>query len=136
MAIFSLPYVNVPVLSNTTVVVFSAFSNISLFFTNIPLLAHTPSDTTIANGVAKPKLQGHATTNIVTKAFIAVATVFPKIRYAIKVIITAGTKFPLTVSATFAIGALVLVASITSLTISEIVDSFPIFSASYSIYPS
>ena len=74
------------------------------------------------------------------KAFIAVATVFPKIRYAIKVIIaisiTAGTKYPLTVSATFAIGALVLVASITSLTISEIVDSFPIFSASYSIYPS
>ena len=103
-------------------------------------MAHTPSDTTIASGVASPKLQGHATTNIVTKAFIAVATVFPKIRYAINVIIaisiTAGTKYPLTVSATFAIGALVLVASITSLTISEIVDSFPIFSASYSIYPS
>ena len=103
-------------------------------------MAHTPSDTTIASGVASPKLQGHATTNIVTNTFIAVATVFSKIRYAIKVIIaisiTAGTKYPLTVSATFAIGALVLVASITSLTISEIVDSFPIFSASYSIYPS
>ena len=35
-------------------------------FTKIPLLAHSPSDTTIASGVAKPKLQGQATTSIVT----------------------------------------------------------------------
>lgn len=53
----------------------------------------------------------------------------------IAIIITVGTKYPLTISASFAIGAFVLVASITSFTISDIVDSFPILSALYSIYP-
>ena len=51
-------------------------------------------------------------------------------------IITAGTKYPETVSAILAIGALVLLASTTALTISDIVDSLPIFSALYSTYPS
>ena len=51
-------------------------------------------------------------------------------------IITIGTKNPLTLSATFAIGAFVLVASTTSFTICDTVDSFPIFSALYSRYPS
>ena len=69
-AIFKFPYVKVPVLSNTIVSIFSAISNVSLFFTKIPLLAHIPSLTTIASGVARPKLQGHATTNIVTNVFI------------------------------------------------------------------
>ena len=41
-------------ISNTIVSIFSAFSNISLFFTNIPLVAHIPSLTTIASGVANP----------------------------------------------------------------------------------
>ena len=50
--------------------------------------------------------------------------------------ITAGTKYPDTVSAIFEIFALVLLASITSFTISDTVDSLPIFSALYSIYPS
>ena len=45
-------------------------------------------------------------------------------------IITTGTKIPLILSAILEIGALVLVASATILTISETVDSFPIFSAS------
>ena len=54
----------------------------------------------------------------------------------IAIIITVGTKYPETLSAIFAIGAFVLLASITALTISDIVDSFPIFSALYSIYPS
>ena len=62
---------------------------------------------------------------------------YPNIRYTKKVIIaiiiTLGTKYPETVSAILAIGALVLLASTTSLTISEIVDSFPILSALYSI---
>ena len=49
------------------------------------------------------------------------------------IIITSGTKTPDTLSANLDIGALVFVASITSLTISDIVDSFPIFSALYSM---
>ena len=65
--------------------IFSAVSRISLFFTNIPLLAHTPLLTTIASGVAKPKLHGHATTNIVTNAFKAVLNVSPNTKYAINV---------------------------------------------------
>ena len=51
-------------------------------------------------------------------------------------IITVGTKYPETVSAILAIGAFVLLASITNLTISDTVDSFPILSALYSKYPS
>ena len=57
---------------------FDAFSKISLFFTNIPLFAHTPSLTTIASGVAKPKLQGHATTNTVINVLKAVPKSYPK----------------------------------------------------------
>ena len=51
-------------------------------------------------------------------------------------IITTGTKNPLILSAIFAIGAFVFVASTTNLTISETVDSLPIFSALYFIVPS
>ncbi len=135
-----MPYVNVPVLSKTIVFTFCAFSRISLFFTNIPLLAHRPSLTTIARGVANPKLHGHATTNIVTNVEIAILKLCPKHKYTknviIAIIITVGTKYPETVSAILAIGAFVLLASITNLTISDIVDSFPILSALYSKYPS
>ena len=103
-------------------------------------LAHKPSLTTIASGVANPRLQGQAITNIVTNVEIALLKLWPIIKYIINVIIaiiiTAGTKYPETVSAILLIGAFVLLASITNLTISDIVDSFPIFSALYSIYPS
>ena len=51
-------------------------------------------------------------------------------------IITTGTKTPDILSTIFAIGVFVLLASITSLTISDTVDSFPIFSALYFINPS
>ena len=50
--------------------------------------------------------------------------------------IIAGTKYPLILSAILAIGAFVFVASTTILTISETVDSLPIFSALYFIAPS
>ena len=96
LEIFKVPYVNVPVLSNTIVSIFSAFSIILLFFTNIPLLAHRPSATTIASGVARPKLQGQATTKIVTKTIKLLEKLYPNIKYIIKVriaiIITDGTK--------------------------------------------
>ena len=45
----------------------AAVSKISLFLTKIPFLIHIPSLTTIASGVANPKLHGQATTRIVTK---------------------------------------------------------------------
>ena len=61
-------------------------------------------------------------------------------KYTIKVIIsitmTAGTKYPEILSAIFAIGAFVLLASTTNFTISETVDSFPILSALYFMNPS
>ena len=66
--------------------------------------------------------------------------VHPSIKYIKKVTIaikiTIDTKYPLTLSAILAIGAFVLVASITNLTISDMVDSLPIFTALYSKYPS
>ena len=51
-------------------------------------------------------------------------------------VITIGTNTPLTLSAILAIGAFVFVASTTSLTISDIVESLPIFSALYKTSPS
>ena len=51
-------------------------------------------------------------------------------------IIIIGTNIPLTLSAIFAIGALVFVASTTNLTISDIVEFLPIFSALYKTSPS
>ena len=127
-------------MSNTIVLILCAFSKASLFFINIPFLLATPDDTTIASGVAKPKLHGHATTKIETKTLSAVPKsleiISHDINETIAIIITTGTKYPLILSAIFAIGAFVLVASTTSLTISETVDSFPIFCASYLIVPS
>ena len=45
--------------------------------------------------------------------------------------ITIGTKYPLTLSAIFAILGFVLLASNTNFTICDILESLPIFSASY-----
>ena len=127
-------------MSKHIVFILCAFSNASLVFTNIPFLLAFPDEITIANGVARPKLHGHATTNIVTNMFIAVAKFLlianHIINAIIAIIIIVGTKYPLILSVTFAIGALVFVASTTNLTISDTVDSFPIFSALYFIVPS
>lgn len=83
-------------MSNTIVSTFCAFSKISLFFTSIPFDAHTPSLITIASGVASPKLQGQATTRIVTNVDNATLNGCPIIKYAknvnIAIPITAGTK--------------------------------------------
>ena len=136
----SSPFVNVPVLSKQIVFTLCAFSNVSLVFTNIPFLLEFPDAITIASGVAKPKLHGHATTNILTNIFIDVATFFEIISHKTNaktaITKTTGTKYPLILSAILAIGAFVLVACVTSLTISETVDSLPIFSALYFMVPS
>ena len=104
------------------------------------MFAHNPWLTTIARGVASPSPQGQATTNIVTNVIKLCEKLFPNIKYIIKVIIaikiTDGTKNPDTLSAIFCIEVFVPVDSITNFTISDIVDSFPIFSALYSKYPS
>lgn len=75
-----------------------------------------------------------------TNVTIAFPTPNPSIKYDINVriaiIITTGTKYPDILSAILAIGAFVLLASITNLTISDTVDSLPIFSALYFINPS
>ena len=106
----------------------------------IPFLAHNPSLIMIARGVESPKAQGHATTKTVMKWVRAILISLLTNMYAIKVrraiIMIVGTKIPLTLSAILAIGDFVLLASTTSLTTSDIVESFPIFSALYSIYPS
>ena len=83
--------------------------------------------------MARPKEQGHATTKTVTNLVKAISKLFVnrlkiKVRKAISRIL--GTKIELTLSATLAIAGLVLVASTTSLTISEIVESLPISIAS------
>ena len=116
------------------------FSNASLVFTKIPFLLAFPEAITIASGVASPKLHGQATTNILTNIFIAIVISFDIINHNTNTIIdianTTGTKYPLILSAILAIGAFVAVAFATNLTISETVDSLPIFSALYFIVPS
>ena len=90
--------------------------------------------------MAKPKLQGQAITKMVTKVVndslksLVISKYNIKVMMAIKM--TTGTKIPDTLSAILEIGAFVLLASITNLTISDIVESLPIFSALYSVYPS
>ena len=116
------------------------FSNASLCFISIPFLLALPDAITIASGVARPRLHGHATTNMLTKIFIANAKSLDMMHHITKAILAitriVGTNTPLILSATFAIGAFVDVAFATSLTISETVDSLPIFSALYLIVPS
>ena len=64
------PFVNVPVLSKQIVFTLWQFSKASPFFIKIPFLLAFPVAMTIASGVASPRLQGHATTKIVTNTFI------------------------------------------------------------------
>ena len=115
-------------------------SKVSLDFTNIPLLLQFPIATTIASGVANPSAHGHATTKTLTRAkidsFISFVIIKFKINDINAIINIAGTKYPLILSAILAIGAFVFVASTTIFTILEILESLPIFSALYSIYPS
>ena len=135
-----MPLVKVPVLSKQIYFTLCAFSRASLVLTKIPFLLAFPEAITIASGVASPKLQGHATTNTLTKTFIANEKSFEKASHNANaknaIPNTTGTKYPLILSAILAIGAFVLVASTTSLTIEETVESLPIFSALYFMVPS
>lgn len=68
---------------------------------------------------------------MLTNIFIATEKSLEIINHIPNIIIaitkTVGTKYPLILSAILAIGAFVLVACATSFTISETVDSLPIF---------
>ena len=61
------PFVRVPVLSNTTVVMLRAFSKACASLIRIPFSAPLPVPTIIAVGVANPKEQGHAMINTAMK---------------------------------------------------------------------
>ena len=80
-----------------------------------------PFPTMIATGVARPRAQGQ----LITRTEIPLAMAKPKLSpnnnqpsvVITAIVITAGTKIPDTLSATFAIGALVAAASLTILMI-------------------
>lgn len=65
--IYSLPYVNVPVLSKAIMSIYLAIYRLSIFLIKIPFFDPTPTPTVIAVGVAKPIPQGQATTKTETK---------------------------------------------------------------------
>ena len=107
----------VPVLSRVTICVFPVSSKDTAVLNIIPCLAPIPFPTMIATGVASPKAQGQ----LMTKTEIPLASANPKLCptssqiaiVASAIQITVGTKTPDTLSATFAIGALVAAASLT-----------------------
>ena len=83
----------------------------------------------IAVGVASPNAQGHEITKTEIPIDKANSKLCPAISHTTTannaIVITTGTKIPLTLSAIFAIGALELVASSTSFTICAKVVSSP-----------
>ena len=106
----------VPVLSKAMICVFPVSSKDTAVLNMIPCLAPIPFPTMIATGVASPKAQGQ----LITNTEMPLASANPKlcptsqmIIVAIAIQITVGTKIPDTLSATFAIGALVAAASLT-----------------------
>ena len=111
----------VPVLSSTIISILAAVSSSSAVLNKSPCLAPFPLPTMIATGVASPNAHGHE----MTRTDIARARIkpisLPAIAHAIAVAIampmTAGTNTPETLSAIFAMGALVAAESSTSLMI-------------------
>ncbi len=119
--------------------VFPAVSRLSAVLKSIPFFAPLPLPTMIATGVASPRAQGQ----LITRTDIPLASEKPmlwpltsQITIVINAIpITTGTKMPETLSAIFAIGALVAEASETILIIFEIAVSCPTDVALHSINP-
>ena len=124
-----LPSVSVPVLSRTTASIACAVSNASPDLIKIPFSAPLPVPTMIATGVAKPNAQGQLITRIDTATENANSTLAPTTSQTLpatrEIKITAGTKIPATLSAVFAIGALLELASSTNEIILLIVVSPP-----------
>ena len=130
-----LPCVTVPVLSSATVLTSCKTSSASADFTSIPLSAIRPIATVTATGVASPSAHGQEITSTEIPHESAKSKLSPSNIHTVKVtsaiVITIGTKIPLTLSASFAIGAFVAPASRTSSIILASAVSPPTFSARY-----
>src|SRR5699024_1337790 len=115
------PSVTVPVLSNTTVCTSCAISKLSADLIRIPFSAPFPVPTIMAVGVANPNAHGQEMTSTAIPMDNANAKEYPAINQmtadTTAIVITTGTKIPLTLSANLAIGALELPASSTNCTI-------------------
>ena len=126
---FGSPLVIVPVLSSATICVLPVSSRETAVLNIIPFFAPIPFPTMIATGVASPSAHGQLITSTEIPLASANPTVCPAISHTMIVIraiaITAGTKTPDTLSATFAIGAFVAAASLTIWIIWERVVSSP-----------
>ena len=109
------PVVMVPVLSNAMICVRPVSSRAAAVLNRMPFLAPTPLPTMIATGVASPSAHGQLITSTEMALARAKAMPSPASIHAAQVTRamqrTAGTKIPLTLSAVFAIGALVAAAS-------------------------
>ena len=127
--ISGVPAVMVPVLSSTTVSTLPAASIETAVLNSIPCFAPMPLPTIIATGVASPRAQGQ----LITSTDIPRATLLPSSSHTMNVTaamdMTVGTNTPETLSAIFAIGALVAEASLTILMIWLRVVSSPTRSA-------
>ena len=127
------PFVIVPVLSSAIRRILPASSKADAFLNIIPFFAPTPLPTIIATGVARPNAQGQLITNTEIPLANAKPTSCPAKSQIIVVTAainnTAGTNTPDTLSATFAIGALVAAASLTMWMICDNVVSSPILTA-------
>ena len=127
------PAVTVPVLSSTTISVLPAASSEEAVLKSTPDFAVRPDPAMTATGVASPSAQGQLMTSTLTALAREYPASFAAIIHVIKVIrainITAGTNIPETLSAVFAIGALVAAAFSTISIIRFIVVSVPTFIA-------
>ena len=117
-----LPVVIVPVLSNTTVLIPAAACNASPFLIRTPSLAARVVPTINAVGVASPRAHGQAITMTATaKSMARIALTLPNTNQAVKVVMaamrTAGTKIPATRSVSFWMGAWLVWARFTIVTI-------------------
>ena len=129
----------VPVLSSTTVSTRCAVSRLSPDLMRIPCSAPRPVPTIMAVGVARPSAHGQEITSTAIPDASAKLKVAPDSSQTMIVItamvITTGTKIPLTLSASLAMGALLPPASSTNRMICDNVVSSPIRSAFIWKYP-
>ena len=129
----------VPVLSRAMISIRPVSSRDAAFLKRIPFLAPTPFPTIMATGVARPRAHGQ----LMTRTDIPLASAKPNVLPIISQMtvvtnateMTAGTNIPETLSAIFAIGALVAAASLTILIIWDRVVSSPTLVALHLMNP-
>ena len=127
------PEVMVPVLSRITVSMEWRFSRLSADLMRMPYSAAFPVPTMIATGVASPSAQGQEMTSTAMALDRANSKSCPAVIHTTAVRMampmTTGTKMPLTLSASLAMGAFEFPASSTSRMIWERVVSSPALEA-------